>query len=359
MKRSLMRILVCPSCRGALKLHPFTEETGESGIKEVIDGILTCGCNRWYPIIGGIPRMLPDSLRDAQVKKRYVSFLERHRDKLPQGVSADAAEADTRLKRDTLESFGYQWNRFHEMFPEFRENFLNYIRPIKPSYFRGKLVLDVGCGFGRHTYYSAEFGAEVVGLDLSHAVEAAYRNVSKFPNAHIVQGDAYNLPFRNEFDFIFSIGVIHHLPDPKAAYLSISSFAKKGSAVFIWVYGREGRWFKVEVLGRLRKVTRKLPHRLLYYLCYLPAILYHSSNGMYHALRAVRLNGLAEMMPFKGYAKFPFRVKHADTFDFLATPEDNYYRKEDMEAWIKEAKLKDSWVTDIDGRSWRVFGIKP
>ncbi len=358
MKKRLMDILVCPICKAGLKLHSFSEEKGESGVNEIIDGVLTCKCKRWYPIIGGIPRMLPDSLRDSQVEKRYSLFLRKYKDKLPKGVEAKVISRDDRQKRDTLESFGFQWNRFHEMFPEFRDNFLNYIKPMKPSFFRDKLVLDVGCGFGRHTYYSAEFGAEVVGLDLSHAVEAAYRNVAKFPKAHIVQGDTYNLPFKNEFDFIFSIGVIHHLPDPKGAYLNLVKFAKKGSDVFIWVYGREGRWFKTEVLGRLRKITRKMPHKLLYYFCYFPAMLYHFSNGMHLTLKSMKLNGLAEMMPFKGYAKFPFRVKHADTFDFLATPEDNYYKKEDMEGWLKEAGLKDTWITDIEGRSWRVFGIK-
>jgi uncharacterized protein YbaR (Trm112 family) len=359
MKRRLTDILVCPVCRSSLKLHSFTEEIGESGVKEIIDGILTCSCERWYPIIGGIPRMLPDNLRDSQVSKRYSLFMKKYMDKLPKRLKEASIETDTRLKRDTLESFGFQWNKFNEMFPEFRENFLNYINPINPAFFNDKLVLDVGCGFGRHTYYSAEFGAEVVGIDLSHAVEAAYKNVSKFPKAHIVQGDIYNLPFKNKFDFIFSIGVIHHLPDPEGAYLGLVEFAREGSSIFIWVYGREGRRFKVEVLGRLRKITRKLPHRLLYYLCYFPAMLYHSSNLLYRALDSNRLTrGLALMVPFKGYAKFPFRVKHADAFDFLATPEDNYYLREDMKRWVSKAGLKDTWITDIEGRSWRVFGTK-
>lgn len=357
MKKRMMKLLVCPVCRGDLSLHAFSEDA-TSKENEVEDGLLTCKCGRWYPIIGGIPRMLPDSLRGSQIKKRYDNFLSKYKGMIPKSLESHSPEKDTGLKRKTLESFGFQWNMFHEMFSEFRDNFLNYISPLKPSFFKGKLVLDVGCGFGRHTYYSAEFGAEVVGLDLSHAVESAYRNVRKFPNAHIVQGDVYNLPFRNSFDFIFSIGVIHHLPDPKEAYLNLTRFAKKDSDVFIWVYGRENRWFKVQILGRLRKITRKMPHGLLYHLCFFPAMMYHYSNGAYHAFKAVGLNSLAEKMPFKGYAKFPFRVKHADAFDFLATPEDNYYRRSEMEEWVKEAGLKDAWITDIDGRSWRVFGTK-
>lgn len=354
MKKKLMKILVCPECRKRLSLRIFEESSGE-----ITEGLLTCGCKRWYPIIGGVPRMLPDGLRDSHTKKRYSSFLKKYEGRLPRGFSPVNLSKDMRLKRDTLESFGFQWNIFSDMFPEFRENFLNYIKPIKPSFFRNKLVLDAGCGFGRHTYYSAEFGAEVVGLDLSHAVEAAYQNVKRFPKAHIVQGDIYNLPFSNDFDFIFSIGVIHHLPDPKAAYLGLARFAKNGASLFIWVYGREGRRFKVAVLGRVRKITRKMPHKMLYYACYLPAMLYHLSNGAYNLLGSNRITkGAASLLPFKGYANFPFKIKHADAFDFLATPEDNYYRKQDMEEWVSEARLKGTWISDIDGRSWRVFGIK-
>ena len=55
----------------------------------------------------------------------------------------------------TRQSFGYQWTAFRTMVDAFREGFLNYIHPIGPEFFPGKLGLDAGCGFGRHVYYAA------------------------------------------------------------------------------------------------------------------------------------------------------------------------------------------------------------
>jgi len=54
--------------------------------------------------------------------------------------------------------------------------------------------------------------------DLSEAVETAHEVLAGLPNAHVVQGDIHHPPFRlgaagGEFDFVYSIGVLHHLPD--------------------------------------------------------------------------------------------------------------------------------------------------
>ena len=79
-----------------------------------------------------------------------------------------------------------------------------------------------GCGTGRHAYFAAQYGArEVVALDLSEAVETARDNLAQFDNVHVVQGDLLRPPFRTAaqgggFDLVYSIGVLHHLPDPYA-----------------------------------------------------------------------------------------------------------------------------------------------
>ena len=61
MKTELMDILVCPVCKGKLKLDVQNEEKGE-----VIIGNLSCTtCNLHYPISDGIPNMLPPELRGS------------------------------------------------------------------------------------------------------------------------------------------------------------------------------------------------------------------------------------------------------------------------------------------------------
>src|SRR3990172_2722911 len=108
------------------------------------------------------------------------------------------------------------------MVEAFGEGFLTYIHPLGPEFFPGKLVLDAGCGFGRHLYYAAEFGAEVVGVDFSAAVEAARANTAGCKGIHLVQADIYRLPFREaSFDFAYSLGVLHHLPDPERGFQAL------------------------------------------------------------------------------------------------------------------------------------------
>ena len=103
----------------------------------------------------------------------------------------------------------------------------DWIWPIEPAFFKDKLVLDAGCGIGRHAFFAAAYGAkEVIGIDLSDAVDTAFENVGHLPNAHIVQADIYDPPFRRataggDFDFIYSIGVLHHLPDPESGLRSL------------------------------------------------------------------------------------------------------------------------------------------
>ena len=351
MKASLLGMLACPGCGAELRMQAFSKKGSET-----TEGVISCGkCAAWYPVIGGIPRMLPLHMINGRILK---PFLEKHGGSLPRSKTAES-HGDEKLKQRTSKSFGFQWNVFSRMFPEYEKNFLDYIHPLGPKFFRGKFVLDAGCGFGRHTYYAAKYGAQVVGFDLSDAVEAAYENCGKLPNVHIVQGDIYHLPFRRRFDFIMSIGVLHHLPDPKRGYMELVMLAGPGTLVLAWLYGKEGRAFKTVFLeGTIRRMTVSMPQRMLYYFCYLPASLYHSTNLVYNALRKAGLKGLAEKLPFKNYAKFPFRVKLADAYDFLGTPVNNYYTREECERWAKDARLKNVSVTSLGGRSWRIFGTK-
>lgn len=80
MRRKLLDILACPID----KHHPL--ELMEFNVRDdtVVDGVLLCSeCGRYYPIVEEIPIMLPDALRS---KKEDLGFLEKWKDKLPQGI---------------------------------------------------------------------------------------------------------------------------------------------------------------------------------------------------------------------------------------------------------------------------------
>src|SRR3954452_7101798 len=89
---------------------------------------------------------------------------------------------------------------------------------------RGRMIVEFGCGPGRFLDVVRRRGGVAVGIDLSMAVEPARENFRDDPDVLIVQGDILNPPFKKGvFDFGYSIGVLHHTPDPAKGLESLSS----------------------------------------------------------------------------------------------------------------------------------------
>ncbi len=244
------------------------------------------------------------------------------------------------------------------MLPNWEEVFRQCIVPIEPGFFRGKLGLDAGCGFGRSHYYAASYGAEMIGIDLSGAVETARENTRHLPNVHVIQADIFHPPLRERsLDFVYSIGVLHHLPDPKRGFLTLTRLLTHGAPIFIWVYSREqGR--QITVFNLMRAVSTRLPLRLLDFPCLGLAAgqraLWIAPYRLLSRFQPAR--GLAQRLPFTLYARYPFRALHADWFDGLSVPLVNYYRREEIAGWFREAGLEQVQIDpDWGGRGLGYF----
>ncbi len=246
------------------------------------------------------------------------------------------------------------------MYDFWRDNFLDYISPLDEKFFSGKLGLDAGCGFGRHIYWAGKFGAEMVGIDLSEAVESAYKNTQELDNVHIVQASIYNLPFKEEiFDFCYSIGVIHHLPEPEKGFRELKKFVKKGGTISIWMYGkRKGFDHKVSVI--LRKITPKINHTLLYFVCVAIALFLRIfSHYPVKILNKLGLHKLIKFFPIRFHSDYPFYVVIGDAFDRLSVPLVNYYTRDELYKWFSSINLKDIKIIEREANntSWRCLGI--
>ena len=147
--------------------------------------------------------------------------------------------------------------------------------------YRGRLVLDAGVGAGRFAEVVANKGGEVVGVDLSRAVDAAYENIGRRPNVHLVQADIMAMPFREgTFDLAYSVGVLHHTPDPERAFGRVAAVVRKGGALAVYVYARYGPSHRFS--DAIRRLTTRLPLPVLravsalavpaYYLYRVPVI---------------------------------------------------------------------------------------
>ncbi len=111
-------------------------------------------------------------------------------------------------------------------------------------------ILDAGCGTGVGTEYLAHLNpeAEIQAVDISEgALAVAQERLSKSG----VGGDRVNfhhLSLENlaslpgQFDYINSVGVLHHLPDPIAGIQAVAQKLAPGGLFHIFVYAEIGRW---------------------------------------------------------------------------------------------------------------------
>lgn len=330
MKESLLQYLSCPSCTGAIEVASI----GKREHDEIIEGQLACGsCAKRWPIERGVPRF----------------------------ASLDAVEEE---KAATAASFGWQWQHFTQADEKYEQQFLGWIAPVKPEFFRDKIVLEGGCGKGRHTQLAARWGArEVIGIDLSAAVETAFAATRELPNAHIIQADIYHPPLRTVFDYAFSVGVLHHLPDPRGGFISLVSKVKPGGAASAWVYGAENNEWITRWVNPLRKrITSRMNPRALLHLAKVPAAaLFAATRLIYRPLnRSSRGAAIARHLFYNDYlnsiSHFGWREQHTIVFDHLIAPTSHYISRAEFEEWWKVIGAREVTITWHNQNSWRGFG---
>ena len=344
MRQEHLTSLVDPVTFTPFTLFIYKEESGH-----IVSGLLTTETS-FYPIIGGIPRILIGELKQNLLQTRH-EFFTQYQSKLPdiaryqwQAAIDSISDFDAFLKhqKKTAESFAYEWKYIYRENDFEKQNFLHFLSPfITEGDLQGKKTLDIGCGSGRFTKWAALSGAKVsFGSDLGESVEVAYEMTKDLPNVCIVQADIYAMPFLHTFDVAYSIGVLHHLPHPKQGFSKLPPVLAPSGKMLIWVYNRRDNARALYFYEPLRALLRRLPKPLLFKLCYLPGLVAHLINFLTLGLKKLGFPMLAEKIPFSYYANFPFNMKLNDAFDVLATPKSNYYYREEIEQWFGDAALK-------------------
>ena len=268
-------------------------------------------------------------------------------------------------KQATAENFGWQWRHFTQEDPRYAEQLLGWIAPVTPQFFRDKVVLEGGCGKGRHTQLAAQWGArEVIGIDLSAAVETAFAATRSLPNAHIIQADIYRLPLARTFDYAFSVGVLHHLPDPRGGFVSLASKVKTGGHLSAWVYGAENNEWIIRCVNPVReKITSRINQRALLHLSKVPAAAVYLATKLVYGPLHRRGSTLGQYLFYNDYlsaiAPFGWREQHTIVFDHLVAPTAFYISRDEFESWWRDIGATDVAISWHNKNSWRGIGTMP
>lgn len=246
--------------------------------------------------------------------------------------------------------FGYEWSKYKDILPQYEGQFLGWVSPLIPDDFKNKRVLDAGCGMGRNSYWPLKYGAsEVVAFDFDQrSVEVAEKNLAAFPNAKVFYKSIYDIDFKDEFDIVFSIGVIHHLENPSEAVRRMIQAAKPGGTVLIWVYGYEGNEWIVKLVSPVRRlITSRLPPAFLNFL------IYFVSAPFFALVKIMPTNHLY----LRQLKNFEFSHVHSIIFDQFLPKIANYYTK-DAALSLMGGELKNVEIHHKNKNSWTVIGRK-
>jgi SAM-dependent methyltransferase len=320
-KASLLDLLACPGCGGAV------QPSSPAGA-EISDGTLSCiSCRREFPIRRGVPSLLDEpSPAEARTQDLYADiWREFTRPRTPSKRGYDAPATSH------LELLRLAAGR---------------------ELVQGKVGVDAGCGNGATVLEMAGRHPDVtvVGVDLSPGLVVLAEAARGFPNAHLVQGNLLAPPLaRSRFDFVYSFGVLHHTRDPESAFRQLLACLRPGGIVTLFVYKDFSdiptkRMLLVPVTA-LRRWTTGLRPPTLRRLARLCAPFVYA--GLTLPARGLRRVGAARFARHLPYGTFPGVHSVASSLeDRFGAPYEHRFSADDLGGWVERAGLESARVVD-------------
>lgn len=247
-----------------------------------------------------------------------------------------------------VQDFGNEWLKFQNYSAEeIRSWAISYFDILDDSIVnKNTYALDIGCGTGRWTKYLSERAGFIEAIDPSNAVLAADYLLGEIENVRIAKASVETIPFDDEtFDFVMSIGVLHHIPDTQKALTDCVKKVKKGGYFYVYLYynlENRGRLFKsvFYVSEGVRKVVSKFSPTLKRFSCDLLAVTtYMPFVATGRLLNFVGLKKFSNKLPLRDYQNKSFFIIRNDALDKYGTTLEQRFSKEQVIALMKNSGL--------------------
>lgn len=261
----------------------------------------------------------------------------------------------------TIQDLGSQWGKFDKNYQDSylgsTDHLADTVGPLLDlEELKGKRVADIGSGTGRTVDMLLDAGAEsVIAAEPSTAFEALQANTEmREDRIEYVHGVAEAIPARRDLDYVFSIGVLHHIENPAAAVRAAYEALKPGGEFIVWLYGREGNRLYLTLVAPLRWLGPRCPDSLLSIVtaildyCLDPYILLAKWVPM--PMRDYLLNV---------YCKLSRKQRRINLFDQLNPTYAKYYNKDEAHPLLAKGGFVQIELSHRFGYSWAVIGRKP
>jgi ubiquinone/menaquinone biosynthesis C-methylase UbiE len=277
---------------------------------------------------------------------------------------------DEKLKNideKVVKGFGEEWDSFNQSSLDEKEakDLFNRYFNIFPSDFLkdNKIGIDIGCGSGRWAKHIAPLVKELYCVDASNqALNIAKNNLNSFDNCVFIHAPTDNLnSLDKKFDFGYSIGVLHHIPDTEKALNDCISILKKGAPFLVYLYfafDNKPIWYRVLwkisdpirfLISRSSFPIRKLISTLIALFIYLPFSKL--------ALIFDKLGIPSKNIPLSSYKKTSFYTMRTDALDRFGTRLEQRFTKQEIHSLMIDAGLINiEFSNDIP--YWTAVGFK-
>ena len=263
-----------------------------------------------------------------------------------------------RHRDQTIKDFGKQWLKYsdNEGYYGSLELFSDILTPfLKIDEMRGCKVGEIGSGTGRIVNMLLQTGVKhVIATEPSDAFEVLCKNIQQIEKVTCLKITGDQLPASGNLDYIFAIGVLHHIPDPAPVVEAAFEALRPGGQFLVWLYGKEGNGLYLALIAPLRVLTKRLPHYVLATLVeiiYWPLLFYVKfCRRLPLPLRGYMLLVLEKMSPEK---------RRLIIYDQLNPSYAKYYTQVEAKKLLSDWKFENIRIHHRHGYSWTVIGTKP
>jgi SAM-dependent methyltransferase len=259
----------------------------------------------------------------------------------------------------TIRDFGEQWTKYtdNEGYYGSADYFADVWGPLAGGLrLAGSRVAEIGAGTGRFVNILLDAGVDrIIAIEPSAAMDVLQANTAARQNRIQylrVTGDA--IPPNGSIDYVFAIGVLHHIPDPLPVLRAARNALKPGGLFLAWLYGVENNRLYLASLGLLRAFATRVPHSVvvsMVWLLYGPLLAYITlARILPLPLHAYMTNVLGKLTGDK------LRLV---VYDQLKPAYAKYYRREEVEDLFAAAGYRDIRLYHRHGYSWAVQATSP
>ena len=272
-------------------------------------------------------------------------------------IKVDSFINDVEVNSDslTIESFGDEWEKFNSFSEkEIGNAGHQYFDIVKKSILnKDAVVLDAGCGSGRWSRYIAPKVHQIEAIDPSKSIFYAKNNNIDIKNIRFTHAGIQNIPFENEsFDFIFSLGVLHHIPNTEEALSELFKKLKNGGSILLYLYyslDNKNRFYNLlfKPINFLRILISKSPKIIKFLICdFIAVFIYIPLKFTSSLLKFFFKNDFYKNVPLYYYHDKSFNIIRNDSLDRFGTPLEKRFSKNEINQMLIKVGAKDIVFSD-------------